>query len=178
MLSSLDLSSFNNADVLSSHLCFGWDVVISLGVVDDLSFNGNVLNSFIYFLDWLINHDGLFDFSSDVFDLGLNGIVVSDGSFDGNTFVSNDLFVFGHFNFKRNLVDLFDLLVFNVFLFEGNVFNSALDGDFLSDNLVGSACNSISSNGSTSGGGGVVLLSSSGGSSSVVGSGVSSSNLS
>jgi len=79
--------------------------------------------------------------------LGFNGIVVSDGSLIGNSFISDNLLVLDDLSLNWNLVNLFDLLIFNVFLLEGNILDSALNWDLLSNSLVDSTL-SISSSGS------------------------------
>jgi hypothetical protein len=113
------------------------NVVFSFGVVDDLGLNGDVLDSLVGPLDGLLDHNGLLDFSSDVLNLSLNSVVVGDGSLVGNSLVPDDLFVFDFLVFDGHLVDLLDLLVFNVFLLEGDVFDSAFDGDIgSSDSLT------------------------------------------
>jgi len=101
-----------------------------------LSLNWDILNSFIDLFNWLINHDGLFDFSLNILDLSLNSIIISDSSLNWDTFISNDLLVFGHLNLKWNLINLFNLFIFNVFLFEWNVLDSAFNWDFFCDNFV------------------------------------------
>jgi hypothetical protein len=79
--------------------------------------------------------------------LSLNGIVVGDGSFIGDTLITNDFLIFDDFSLNWNLVNLFDLLILNVFLLEGNIFDSALNWDLLSNGLVNSTL-SVSSSGS------------------------------
>lgn len=127
-----------DSNVLSSNLGLSRDVVITLGVVNNLSFNGNILNSFVDSLNGLLNHHGFFDFSSDVLDLSFNGIVVSDGSLIGDSFVSDDLLVLNDLSLDWDLVNLFDLFILNVFLLEGNILDSALNWDLLSNGLVDS----------------------------------------
>ena len=124
---------FNDSEVFNSSSGGLRNVVFSLGVVDDLSLDGDVLNSFVCPLDGLFDHDGFLDFSLDVLDLSLNSVVVGDSSFVRNSLVSDYFFVFNFFVFDGDLVDLFDLFVFNVFLFEGNVLDSALDRDVSSN---------------------------------------------
>ena len=101
-----------------------------------MGFNWNILNSIINSFNCFLNHNGLFNCSFDIFNLSLDGIVVSDGSFDGNSLISYDFLVFGHLYFNWNLIDLFDLFIFNVFLFEWDVLDSALDWDFLSNSSL------------------------------------------
>lgn len=131
--------SSDNSDVFSSGLSLGRDVVFPFRVVNDLGFNGDVLNSFVDSLNGLLNHYGFLNFPSDVFDLGLDGVVVSDCSLNRDPLVPDNFFVFDDFGLIRDLVDLLDLLVFNVFLLEGDVFDPAFDGDFGSDGSLGSA---------------------------------------
>ena len=120
-------------------LALARDVVVSFGVVDDLGLDWQVLNSLPDSLDWLVLDDGFFDFLWNVLDLGFDGIVVSDGSFDGDSFGSGDFFVFDDFSFEWDSFDSFDLVVLNVLLLEWNVFDSGFDWDLLSDDLLGQA---------------------------------------
>ncbi len=136
-----------DADVLSSDLSLGGDVVVSLGVMNDLGLNWDILDSLIDALHWLLNHNGLLNFSSDVLNLSLNGIVVGDGSLNGHSHAADDFFVFNDFSLNGNLVDLLNLLVFNVFLLEGDVLNSALYWDLSSNCFVGSSGGANGSNG-------------------------------
>jgi hypothetical protein len=131
-VSSLDVAGL---DVLA----LPSDVVVSFRVVDDLSFNWQVLNSFPDSFNWFVFNDSFFNFLGNVFDLGFNSVVVSDGSFDGDSFSSGNFFVFDDFSFVWNSFNSFDLIVFNVFLFEWNVFDSRFDWDFFSDDLLGKA---------------------------------------
>jgi len=128
-----------NSQVFSSGFGGSRDVVISLGIVNNLSFNGDVLNSFVDSLNWFLNHDSLFDLSSDVFNLSLNCIVVSDGSLYGHSFISNNFFVFDDLSLNRDLIDLLNLLVFNVFLLERNVLDSALNWDISGNCFLGNS---------------------------------------
>jgi hypothetical protein len=112
--------------------------------VDNLCFNGDILNSFVNLLNWLFNHNGLFDFSSNVLNLSFYGIIISNGPFNGNSFVSNDFFIFNDFSLNWDLVNFLDLFILNIFLFEWNIFDSALNGDLFSNCFVNSASNGIS----------------------------------
>lgn len=136
-----------DSNVLSSNLSLGRDVVITLRVVNDLSLNGDILNSLIDTLDGFLNHHGLLDFSTDVLDLSLNGIVVSDGSLIGNSLIADNLLVLDDLSLNWDLVDLLDLLILNVLLLERNILDSALNWDLLSNGLVDSTL-SVSSSGS------------------------------
>ena len=134
-LTSLDVvvGALDDAEVLGSGLGGGGDVVVPLGVVDDLGLNGDVLDSLVGLLDGFLDHDGLLDFPLDVLHLGFNGVVVGDGPLIGDSLVSDNLFVFNFLIFNGHLENLLNLLVFNVFLLEGDIFNSALDGDISSN---------------------------------------------
>ena len=120
-------------------LALARDVVVSLGVVDDLGLDGQVLNSFPDSLDWLVLDNGLLDFLWNVLDLGLDGVVVSDGSLNWNSFGSGDFLVLDDFSLVWNSLDSFDLVVLNVLLLEWNVFDSGFDWDLLGDDLLGQA---------------------------------------
>jgi hypothetical protein len=69
--------------------------------------------------------------------LSFNGVVVSDCAFNRDAFISDDFLIFNNFSFNRNLIDLLDLFIFHIFLFEGDIFNSAFNGDFLSYSFQG-----------------------------------------
>ena len=155
ILTTLDLTSLNgrltlNSNVLSLDLSFSGDVVVSLWVVDDLSFNWDVLNSFIDLFDWLFDHDGFFDLSSDIFNLGFNGIIVSNSSFNWDSFFVDDFFVFDDFYFEWDAVDLFDLIVLNIFFLKWDIFNSRFNWDFLSNGFLDGSINLGSSLGGSS----------------------------
>jgi hypothetical protein len=129
----LDLISLNRClDVLDPLLDGRSYVIFSLRIVNDLSLNWDVLNSFKGALNWLLIHDSLLDCALNVLDLSLNGIVVSNCSLIGNTFSPNDLIIFNHLSLKWNLNDSLNLFILSVGLFEGNIFNSALSGDVIS----------------------------------------------
>ena len=136
-----------DTNVLSSNLSLGRDVVITFWVVNNLSFNGDILNSFVDTLNWLLNHHGLLDFSTDVFDLSLNGIVISDSSLIGNSLVADNLLVLDDLSLNWDLIDLLDLLILDVFLLERNILDSTLNWNLLSNGLVNSTL-SIGSSGS------------------------------
>ena len=129
-----------DADILSPGLGGSRDVVVSLRVVHDLSLNGNVLNSLINSLNRLLNHNGFLNLAPNVLHLGLNGVVVSDGPLNGHSFVSDDFLVFDDLGFNGHLVDLLHLLVLDVLLLEGNVFNPAFNGDIGGDCLLAGHC--------------------------------------
>jgi hypothetical protein len=114
-----------------------WDVVISFWVVDNLSLDWKILDSFPDSFDWFIFNDGLFNFLWDVFNLSFNGIIVGDSSFDWDSFSVGHFFVLDDFSFVWDSFDSFDLIVFNVFFFEWDVFDSAFNWDFFSNNLLG-----------------------------------------
>lgn len=151
------MSSFYNSDILSSKLSFSWNVVISLRIMNNLGLNRNILNSFIYFLNRFINHDSLLNFSFNVLYLSFNCIIVSYSSLNRDTFVSDNFFILCHLNFNWHLINLFNLFIFNIFLFERDVLNSALYWNFFSNSFVSCTRNSISTD-SLSCGGCVVLL--------------------
>ena len=131
--SDVIVGALDDTEVLGSGLGGGGDVVVPLGVVDDLGLDGDVLDSLVGLLDGFLDHDGLLDFPLDVLHLGFNGVVVGDGPLIGDSLVSDDLFVFDFLVFDGHLVDLLNLFVFGVFLLEGDVFDSALDGDVVSN---------------------------------------------
>jgi len=137
-LSGNNLRSLNNTNVFCSVGGFGGNVAFSLGVVNNLSLNGDVLDSLMNLLNSLFFHVGLLNFPSDVFNLSFHCIVISDSSGNSNSFISNNLIIFNDFTLNWDLIDLLDLLIFHIFLFKGNIFNSALHGDILSHDLVSS----------------------------------------
>ena len=136
--SDVVVGALDDAEILGSGLGGGRDVVVPLRVVDDLGLNGDVLDPLVGLLDGLLNHDSLLNFPLDVLHLGLNGIVVGDGPLIGHSLVSDDFFVFNFLIFNGDLINLFNLFVFGVFLLEGDVFDSALNGD-ISGNGSGSS---------------------------------------
>ena len=93
--------------------------------MDNLSFDGQVLNAFPGSFNGLVFDDGFFDFLGNVFDLGFDSVVVSDGDFSRNLFDSDFFSVFSDSSSLWNSFDFGLILVFNDFLFERNVFNSA-----------------------------------------------------
>ena len=97
------------------------------------------MNSFPDSFDWFIFYDCLFDFFWNVFNLSFNGIIISDSSFDWNSFSSGNFFIFNDFSFIWNSFDSFDLIVLDVFLFEWNVFNSRFDWDLFGNDFLGQA---------------------------------------
>jgi hypothetical protein len=127
-------SSFN----ISSLNISTWarDVIISFWIVNNLSFNWKILNSFPNSFNWFVLNDSLFDFFRNILDLSLNCIIVSDGSLDWNSFSSGDFFVFNNLSFIWNSFDSFDLIVLNIFLFEWNILNSWFNRDFFSNNFL------------------------------------------
>ena len=129
MIYSFNVSGF---DVLS----LSDNVVVPFWVVDDLGFDWEILDSFPDSFDWFVFDDCLFDFFWNVFDLGFNGIVIGDGSFDWDSFSSGHFFVFDDFSFVGNSFDSFDLIVFDVFLFEWNVFDSGFDWYLFGNNFL------------------------------------------
>ena len=131
--SDVIVGALDDAEVLGSGLGGGGDVVVPLGVVDDLGLDGDVLDPLVGLLDGLLDHDGLLNFPLDVLHLGLNSVVIGDGPLIGHSLISDDLFVFDFLVFDGDLVDLLHLFVFGVFLLEGDVFDSALDGDVVSN---------------------------------------------
>ena len=137
LLVSRGISSFNvtSLDVLA----LAGNIIVPFWVVDDLGLNWQVLNSFPDSFDWLVFNDGFFDFFWNVLDLSFDGIIVSNGSFDGDSFGSGDFFVFNDFSFVWDSFNPFDLIVLNVLLLEWNVFDSGFDWDLLSDDLLGQA---------------------------------------
>ncbi len=132
-LTTLDVNCLPTLDVVASlvltSLEFGFQRLF--GIVDDLSLNWNVF----VFLD--------LSFSGDVFDglLGnvlrnvlsqvLNGVIVGLGDFSWDGFDSLFLSVFSDFSGLGDSLDSDLVLVFNDFLLEWNVFDSALTLDDL-----------------------------------------------
>jgi hypothetical protein len=106
-------------------------IFFSLGVVDDLSFNGEVLYSFPCSLDWFVLDDRLFDLFRDVFDLGFDGVVVGDGFLDGDSLSVDYLFVLDNLLFVGDLDYFLHSVILDVLLFEGDVLDAALNGDLL-----------------------------------------------
>ena len=143
--SDVIVSALDDSEVLGSGLGGGWDVVVPLGVVDDLGLDGDILDPLVGLLDGLLDHDGLLNFPLDVLHLGLNSVVIGDGPLIWHSLISDNLFVFNFLVFNGNLENLLHLFVFNIFLLEGDVFDSALNGD-----IVGNSSGSFSSNGSFS----------------------------
>ena len=127
------VGALDDTEVLGSGLGRGRDVVVPLGVVNNLGFNGDVLDPLVGLLNGLLNHDSLLNFPLDVFHLSLNSIVICDGPFIGHSLISDNLLVFDFLIFNRDLINLLHLFVFNIFLLEGDVFNSALNGDISSN---------------------------------------------
>jgi len=127
-------SSFN----ISSLNVFTWarDVVISFRIVDNLSFNWKILNSFPNSFNWFVFNDCLFDFFWNILDLSLNCIIVSDSSFNWNSLGSGYFFVFNDLSFIWNSFNSFDLIIFNIFLFEWNVFDSGFNWNFFGNNFL------------------------------------------
>lgn len=126
--------SFNISS--SNVLALACDIVVSFRVMNDLSFDWQVLNSFPNSFNWLIFNDRLFDFFRNVLYLSLNSIVISDGSFNGNSLSSGHFLILDNLPFVRNPFDSFDLIVFDIFLFKGNVFDSGFNWNFFSDNFL------------------------------------------
>ena len=97
------------------------------------------MNSFPDSFDWFIFYDCLFNFLWNVLNLSFNGIIISDGSFDWNSFSSGNFFIFNDFSFIRNSFDSFDLIIFDVFLFEWNVLNSGFNWDLFGNDFLSQA---------------------------------------
>lgn len=134
------------------------NIVVSFWVVDNLGFNWEILDSFPSSFNRFVFNNGLFDFLRNVFNLSFNGVIVGDGSFDGNSFGSGDFFIINNFSFEWDSFNSFDLIVFNVFFLERNVFDSGLDWDFLSDDLLNEVLGSSSDSGVSTGGSGECLV--------------------
>lgn len=129
-ISSLDIASL---DVFS----LSSNVVVSFWVVNNLSFDWKILNSFPDPFNRFIFNNCFFDFLWNVFNLSFNGIIISDGSLNRNSFSSGDFFIFNNFSFIWNSFDSFNLIVFNVFLFKWNIFYSRFNWNLLSNNFLG-----------------------------------------
>lgn len=106
------------------------NIIVPLWIVNDLSFDWQILHSFPDSFYGLVLNDSLFNFLGNILDLGLNGIIVGNGSFDWYSLCSGHFFVLDDFSFVWNSLDSFDLIVFNVLFFEGDVLNAGLDGNF------------------------------------------------
>lgn len=122
----VDVSSLNVFSTLSGNIFFPF------WIVNNLSFNRKILNSFPGSLDGLVFDDSLFNFLGNVFNLGFNSIVVSNRSFNWNPLVVHHLFIFHYFSFIRNPFYPFNFVVFNIFLLKWNVLYSALHWDLFS----------------------------------------------
>jgi hypothetical protein len=118
-----------NTHILDPLLGRSSNVVVSLRIVYNLSFNWNVLYSVKSALNWLLNHHSLLNLTSNILNLCFNGIIVSNGSLIGHTFTSNYLLPLSDLSLVRDLNDLLNLFIFSIFLLKRNVFNSALNGD-------------------------------------------------
>lgn len=141
----LPLRTSNNSHIFSPGLSLGRSVVFSLWVMNDLSLDGDVLNSFVYFFDGFLHHDCFFDFSADIFDLGLDCIVVGDCSLHRDPLIPDDFFILNDFCFVGNLINLLHLFILNVFLFEGHVLNSAFHGNIRSHLSLSAYCGRVGS---------------------------------
>ena len=118
------------------------NVFFSLWVVNNLGFNGQILNTFPSSLDGLIFNNSFFNFFRNILNLSFDSIVVGDGSFDGDSLGVDDFLVFDDFSLERNSLDSFNSIIFDVFSLERNVLDPALHWDFLSDNFLVSSNNS------------------------------------
>ena len=130
LLCLMNSVSVSGLDVFS---CLSSNIFFSFGVVNNLGFNWEILDSFPGLLNWLVFDDGLFDFLGDVFNLSFNSVVVGDGSLNWDSFVVNNFLILNDFPFKGNSLDPFNLVVLDVFLLERNVFDSTLNWDFFSN---------------------------------------------
>ncbi len=153
---SLYSSTLLHSDVLNSLLDGSGDIVIALRIVHNLGLNWDVLDSFVGSFDWFLNENSFLDFTSNVLDLSLNSIIVSDGLLNGDSLTSDDFLILNDLDLIGHLVDLFDLFVLNIFLLEGNVLNSALNWDFRGDSLL--SCNYSASSDILSSSGSNVLV--------------------
>lgn len=112
------------------------DVVVSLGVVDDLSLNWQVLNSFPCSFDGFVFNNSLLNFLRNVLNLSFNCVVVSNSSFNWNSFSVDNFFIFNNFLLVWDSFNSFDSVVLDIFLFEGNILNSAFNWDLFSNSLM------------------------------------------
>lgn len=98
-------------------------------VVHDLSLDGDVFVSDLLLGDLDVLDSLLGDVLRNVLTKILNGIVVSDGDFSGDSLDLSLFSVFGLFHFFGDSFDFSLVLVFDDFLFEGDVFDSAFSLD-------------------------------------------------
>ena len=111
---SLNISSLNVLS-LSSNIFF------SFWVVNDLSLNWEILNSFPCFFNWFIFNNSFFNFFRDIFNLSFNSIIICNSSFNWNSLIMNNFVIFNNLSFIRNSFNSFYLIIFNIFLFEKNL---------------------------------------------------------
>lgn len=104
--------------------------------MNDLGFDGQILNTFPGSFDGLILDDGLFDFLGNVFDLGFDSVVVGDGPFDGDSLGVDDLFVFNNFSLEGDSLDSLNSIVFDVFLLEWDVLDSAFNWNLFGNHFL------------------------------------------
>ena len=142
-LSSIDIASLDILSSLSSNILF------SFWVVNDLSLNGEILNSFPDFFNWFVFNNSFFNFFGNIFNLSFYSIVISDSSFNGDSFIVNNFIIFNNFPFKGNSFNPFNFVIFNVFLFERNVLNSAFNGNFFRNYFLSKICSNLVSSRST-----------------------------
>lgn len=136
----LNISSLNILSSLSSNIFF------SFWVVNNLSLNWEILNSFPCFFDGLIFNNSFFNFFWDIFNLSFNSIIICDGSFNWNSLIMNNFIIFYNLSLIRNSFNSFYLIIFNIFFFERNIFNSAFNWNLLCYNFLSKViCNYLCS---------------------------------
>ena len=112
------------------------NVFFSFGVVDDLSLNRQILNSFPDSFHWFIFHNGLFYFFGNVFHLSFDSVVIGDGSFHWDSLAMDYFFIFDDLAFVGYSVDTFYLVVLDVFFLEWDVFDPTFNWDFFCNHFL------------------------------------------
>lgn len=120
-------------------LTLAGDVVVTLWVVDDLGLDGEILHSLPHPLNWLVLHNGLLNLLGNILNLSFNGIVVSNSPFNGDSLSPCNLFILNNLSFIWNSLNPFNLIIFDVFFLEGDVLDTGLNGDFLSNDFLSKA---------------------------------------
>lgn len=147
-----NVSSSSVANVSSSSVTSGLDISSSAGniffslwVVNNLSLNWEILNSFPSSFNWFIFYNSLLNFLRNIFDLSLNSIIISNSSFNWNLNNSSNLLILSNLSFEWNSFYSFDLIIFDMFSFKRNIFDSAFDWNFFSDWSMSNSWSCISS---------------------------------
>ena len=108
----------------------------SFRVMNNLSFNWNILNSLSNDILSNIINNSLLDNIRNVLDLIFHSIVILDYSLNWNSLCSNNLVKFSNHSLDWDLFDSLNLLVDNFSLLIGNVLNSTLSGNLLNNGFV------------------------------------------